>query len=98
MAFEVHGKVWRWESDTAGAGWFFLTVEGQVAAEIRFAALGCTSRFGSIRVTATICETSWEILIFPDPGSGSFLLPLKAEVRRRGKIEEGSEVTILLTV
>jgi hypothetical protein len=98
MTFRVYGKVWRWASDTAGAGWFFLTIEGEVAAEVRFAALGCTSSFGSIRVTATIGQTSWKTSLFPHGASGGFLLPLKADVRRREKIEADHEVTALLVV
>jgi hypothetical protein len=43
-------------------------------------------------------ETSWKTSIFPDRGSGGFLLPLKAYVRRREKIEAGREATVLLTV
>jgi hypothetical protein len=48
--FEFTGKVWLWRpAKPSGTGWYFLTVEGQSAAEIRYAALGRTGGFGSAR-------------------------------------------------
>ena len=98
-AFESTGKVWVWRpAKPSGTGWYFLTVEGQTAAEIRYAALGRTGGFGSIRVTATIGDTSWQTSLFPHRDSGGLLLPLKAGVRRRESIEVGCEVTVWLAV
>jgi hypothetical protein len=98
-AFEFAGKVWLWRpAKPSGTGWYFLTVEGQTAVEIRYAALGRTGGFGSIRVTATIGDTSWQTSLFPHRESGGLLLPLKAEVRRREDIEAGCDVTVWLAV
>ena len=98
-SFEFTGTVWLWRpAKPSGAGWHFLTVEGQTAAEIRYAALGRTGGFGSIRVTAIIGDTGWQTSLFPHRETGGLLLPLKAEVRRREGIEAGSDVTVRLTV
>ncbi|HEX8556192.1 MAG TPA: DUF1905 domain-containing protein [Sphingomonas sp.] len=59
---------------------------------------GCASRFGSIRVTATIGETSWRTSLFPHRASSGFLLPLKADVRQREKMEAGQDVAAALTL
>lgn len=99
-SFEAVGSIWLWSpSDaTRSAGWHFLTIDGQIAAEIRFAALGRTGGFGSIKVTARIGGTRWTTSIFPQRDSGGFLLPIKAEVRRREKIETGDEVRVTLEI
>ena len=97
--FEASGPVWLWQpAEPKGGGWHFLTVRGAVAAEIRYAALGRTGGFGSVKVTATIGETTWATSLFPHKESGGFLLPLKADVRRREGIEAGAEVTARLAV
>ena len=97
--FEVRGEVWLWRpAKPSAGGWYFLTVEGQTAAEIRYAALGRTGGFGSIRVTATIGDTRWQTSLFPHRDSGGLLLPLKADVRRCEGIEAGCELTVLLEV
>ena len=95
---ETSGKVWQWRASDAPGGWFFLTVEGQAAAEIRYAALGRTGGFGSVKVTARIGGTEWRTSLFPHRESGGFLLPLKAEVRRRERIAPGQTITVRLTI
>ena len=95
---EATGEVWQWRASAAPGGWFFLTIEGQAAAEVRYAALGRTGGFGSVKVTARIGGTEWQTSLFPHRESGGFLLPLKAEVRRREAIEAGQRVTVRLAV
>jgi hypothetical protein len=95
--FEVTARVWLWHpANPSGASWHFLTVAGQTAAEIRYAALGQIGGFGSIRVAVTVGDTRWRTSLFPERESGNLVLPLKAEVRRRESIAAGDEVTVIL--
>jgi hypothetical protein len=96
--FEFEAKVWLWRASKPGAGWHFVTVEGQIAAEIRYAALGRTRGFGSIRVDVTIGGTRWQTSLFPSGDDGGFVLPLKADVRKRETIAEGDVVRGLIRV
>jgi hypothetical protein len=92
---EVLGTLLAWRpTDPSSGGWHFVSVEGEAAAEIRFAALGTASSFGSIRVTAVIGETKWETSLFPHKETGGFLLPVKAEVRRREALSRGDQVEV----
>ena len=52
--------------------------------------------FGSVRVEATIGDVTWTTSLFPDSRSGGYILPLKADVRRRAGIAGGDEVTVIL--
>ena len=96
--FETTSTLWVWRSGKAGTSWHFLTIEGQVSAEIRFAALGRTGGFGSIRVEARIGRTIWSTSIFPQREGGGFILPVKAAVRKAEAIGEGDEVTVELSL
>lgn len=91
-SFVVTGPVVAWRP-TDPSGWHFLAVEGPVAAEIKYAALGRTTSFGSMRVAVTIGNTHWKTSLFPHKETGGYLLPIKADVRRREDIVSGSEVT-----
>jgi len=91
--FDVEAEVWTWRLPNHSGTWHFLTVDGQTSAEIRYAALGRTGGFGSIKVSATIGSTRWRTSIFPHRESGGFILPIKAEVRRNEGIVPGSVVT-----
>ena len=63
--------------------------------QIRAHAFGSPRRFGSVKVEATIGGVTWRTSVFP-LNSGGYLLPLKAEVRRKAGIGAGDEVTVEL--
>ena len=91
--YRMRAKVWLYPSM---AGWHFVTLPKKRADEI-------TERFGerkrgwgSLRVSVTIGKTTWRTSIFPDKESGSYVLPLKAEVRKAERIGEGDTVTFSL--
>lgn len=99
------GPVWVWRGSGNGpppkAAWYFLTIDGEVAASIRAATRGGGKNgggFGSVRVTATIGTTSWQTSLFPAKASGGYLLPLKAGVRRAEGLVESGTVSLSLTV
>ena len=54
--------------------------------------------WGSVRVKATIGETTLETSLFPQAKEGTFILPIKADVRKKEKIVVGSEVHVSLVV
>ncbi len=101
--FTVTAPLWRWQSATAPAAWFFVTITGDVADGIRIAALGGQwlngrKGFGSARVDVTIGETSWQTSVFPHKESGGWLLPVKAAVRKAEGLTEGDEVTVTVSL
>lgn len=51
-----------------------------------------------MRVEARIGKTAWKTSMFPDSRSGTFLLPLKAQVRRAEGIGEGDTVLFTLDI
>ncbi|HEX9087807.1 MAG TPA: DUF1905 domain-containing protein [Arthrobacter sp.] len=80
------------------AGWHFLTVPEEVAAEIRAETVTLRRGFGSVRITARIAGHSWSTSLFPDSNSGSYLLPVKKAVRTAAGIGTGDQVTVQLEV
>ncbi len=93
----VTALIWLW-SEGKGS-WHFLTVPAEEAVEIRLmaSATGPRRGFGSIRVEATINGVAWRTSIFPQK-SGGYILPIKADVRRRAVIAAGDEVTVSLEI
>jgi hypothetical protein len=89
----VTAPIWLW-SEGKGS-WHFLTVPADQADEIRAHVFGNRRGFGSARVEATINGVSWRTSIFPQK-SGGYILPIKADVRRRAGIAAGDDVTVSL--
>jgi Domain of unknown function (DUF1905) len=98
----VTAKLWIWASDKAQASWHFLTIEGEVADAIHTLALmrrlesGRRRGWGAMKVKARIGDTGWETSIFPDKGSGGWLLPVKAAVRNAEGLLAGENVVVTL--
>ncbi len=101
--FTVSTPLWRWQSATAPAAWFFVTIAGEVADAIRLAAIGGQwldgrRGFGSAKVRATIGGTSWSTSVFPHKESGGWLLPVKAAVRKAEGLSESDMVTVTVSL
>lgn len=50
-----------------------------------------------MRVEATVNDVSWRTSVFPQK-DGTYLLPVKAEVRGRAKIAAGDDVEVVLEI
>ena len=87
----VTAPVWLWNAEKGS--WHFLTVPPEQAADIRFDSMGMRGGFGSVRVEARIGDVSWTTSLFPQR-EGGYILPLKADVRRRAGIVAGDVVTV----
>jgi len=91
----MQGKVWLYPGM---AGWHFVTLPKKQSAEIK-ARFGLMKRgWGSLSIVITIGKTSWKTSIFPDKKAGAYLLPLKAEVRRKENITAGDTITFSVEV
>ena len=86
--------LWIWRSDAAGS-WYFVTVPEEQCAEIKAHAFGNPRGFGSVRVEASIDDVTWRTSVFP-LNQGGYLLPIKAEVRKRAALSVGDEVAVSL--
>ena len=91
----ITSLVWIWKGGEGSGRWYFVTVPEEESNDIRAHAFGNPRGFGSVRVEAKIGEVSWRTSVFP-LNSGGYLLPLKAEVRRKANIGAGDQVTIEL--
>jgi Domain of unknown function (DUF1905) len=89
--FLIEAQLWKYSSTSA---WYFVTLPPTVAEQIR--PLAPKVGFRSVRVTVTVGETTWKTSLFPDTKSNSYLLPMKADVRRREALNEGDEVVVFL--
>ncbi|MES2326813.1 MAG: DUF1905 domain-containing protein [Pseudomonadota bacterium] len=91
----VTSLLWIWKGSDAAGRWYFITVPEDQSDEIRAHAFGNPRGFRSVKVEATLGDVTWRTSVFPLNGGG-YLLPVKAEVRRKAGIGAGDEVTVEL--
>jgi hypothetical protein len=93
--YKMRAKVWLYKGM---AGWHFVTLPKKQSAQIKKAFGSMKRGWGSLPVLATIGKTRWKTSIFPDKKSQSYLLPLKADVRKRERMIAGDTITCFIEV
>ena len=93
MKLEFNGNLWHWRGP---APFYFVTVPEKQCHELKAILKLVTYGWGMIPVTVQIGKTAWKTAMFPK--DGSYIVPVKASVRKAEKLEEGDEVTVRLEV
>ena len=91
--FEFDAELWLYPGK---GGWHFVTLPVEIARQIKFLAGPNKRGWTSEAVIARTGKSEWTTSIFPDKASNSFLLPVKAEVRRQEKLAAGQTVRFVL--
>lgn len=94
--YKVRGKVWLWPGEQGA--WHFVHVDKKLSEKIKAKHTRMRRGFGSVRVSVTIGKTTWKTSIFPDSRSGTYLLPLKAAVRRAEGLSEDDTISFTLDI
>ena len=98
LSFTFTDKCWLWQGKGA---WHFITLPKDKSEEIKFFSENMHEKrrgWGAVRVLVTVGNTSWETSIFPDSKRGAYLLPVKADVRKKEKFTAGDKVTVKLKI
>lgn len=80
------------------SGWHFAYVDKKKSKEIREKYATLKKGWGSIPVTVTLGKTTWNTSIFPDKKSETYLLPLKAEVRKKEHIVAKKKIMFSIVI
>ena len=92
--YTMKAKVWIYQGPQAG--WHFVSLPKKDSREIK-KMFGVLARgWGSLPVKVTVGKTNWTTSIFPDKKSDTYILPLKADVRKKENIE--AEKVILFSI
>ena len=93
--YKIRSKVWLYEGV---GGWHFITLSVRQSATIQALFASQAKPFGSIAVSALIGNTRWKSSLFPVVRLKQYLLPIKAEVRKKEKVALGDTVTVTIDI
>lgn len=79
-------------------GWHFISVSKRESTEIKKKFCGNARGWGSLPVTVTLGTTSWRTSIFPEKQSGTYLLPIKAQVRKKEAVFARDSVSFSIEI
>lgn len=94
-SYSFKAGLWRYPGE---AGWHFLTLPADVADDIRARSSGHSKAFGLVKVAAEIAGHAWQTSLFADTGTGTYLLPVKKDIRAKAEISDGDEVAVHLSL
>lgn len=94
MDFELDftSNLWVWDGPAA---WYFVTVPEKESKLIRDRFRHVHRGWGSIPVTVQIGESTWKTSIFWEK-KGTYLLPIKKEIRTKEKLITNKKVEVKL--
>jgi hypothetical protein len=95
-SYTFTSKLWLYSGDKAA--WHFITVPEDITREINHLYDHKKRGWGSLPVQATIGKTTWKTSMFPDKKTNSFLLPVKASIRKLEKIKKNDILVLKLQV
>ena len=93
LKYTFKGKVWKHPGQS---GWYFSTVPKDISAEIRTHSKWQEEGWGRLHIQATIHQTQWQTAIWFDTKHDSYLLPIKADIRKKHDINEGDDIVITM--
>ena len=93
MVVAFAAELWIWEARRADS-WTFVSLPVEASGEIRDLAGGLRRGFGSLRVRATVGDSTWTTSIFPDSERGCYVLPIKRAVRKAEGLDAGDTASL----
>jgi len=99
MEYEFIGQFRKYKDEDT-CGWNFLFMPQDLAKEIRAMHKHQEEGWGRMKVTAKIGGSEWKTSIWFDTKNDTYLLPIKAEIRKKEKIEMeiGNEIKTTIWV
>ena len=93
MVVEFIAELWTWDA-RRNDSWTFVSLPVAASDEIRDLTASTRRGFGSVRVQVTVGTSTWRTSIFPDSGSGAYVLPIKGPIRKAEKLDVGDRATV----
>lgn len=94
-AYKMRAKVWLYPGIAA---WHMVTLPKNQSRKIKQLFAVAHRGWSSLPVIVKLEQTTWKTSIFFDKKAGAYLLPLKAEVRKKEHILAGDTIIFLLEI
>ena len=80
------------------AAWYFITVPPEITTDIDRIFSELKRSWGSLRVEVEVGTSKWTTSIFPDKKSGTYLLPVKKEIRVTENLSVDDTIEVKLKI
>ncbi|HSD15342.1 MAG TPA: DUF1905 domain-containing protein [Flavobacterium sp.] len=95
IKYNFSEKVWQYSSP---GGWYFVSLPENIVKEIRETLKSEEEGWGRLKAEAEIGKSHWKTAIWFDTKRNTYLLPLKADIRKKENIEAGTIVDVIVSL
>lgn len=95
IKYDFLENIWQ---HAAPGGWYFISLPESIAHEIRETLRSEEEGWGRLKATAEIGKSKWETAIWFDTKKKTYLLPIKAAIRKSEGIESGKLIKVSVWV
>lgn len=95
ILYEFTACPWKYEGK---GGWYFVSLPVTLSQEIRTTLKWQEEGWGRMKAIACIGESEWETAIWFDSKKNTYILPLKAEIRKKEQIGIEKEIEVSVWV
>lgn len=95
IKYEFTGNMWKYD---APGGWYFVSLPAVISKEIRENLGWQEEGWGRMKARAKIGILSWETAIWFDSKKKTYMLPMKAEIRKKTGLEVDKKVEISIFI
>ncbi|MEZ4180318.1 MAG: DUF1905 domain-containing protein [Candidatus Doudnabacteria bacterium] len=93
--YKFKSEIWEYPGKAA---WYFVTLPTKLGQQIRNEFGDLAAGFGSLPVKVKLKQVEWDTSIFPDKKSSSYVLPLKAKVRKAAQVKVSDTINIEIKI
>lgn len=95
IKYEFIKDIWRYDG---AAGWYFISLPSDASIEIRSMLKKQEEGWGRLQAMAKIGNSEWKTAIWFDTKLNTYLLPIKAEIRKKEKLDAGKSISVSIWV
>lgn len=95
IKYEFKTEMWRHSSP---GGWYFVSLPKMMSKEIRENHKWQEEGWGRMKALAQIAALKWETAIWFDTKKDTYILPIKAEIRKKSNLEINNKIEMSISI
>ncbi len=95
IIFEFWAKLWQYSGQN---GWYFVSLPAVISSEIRENLKWQEEGWGRMKATAKIGQSQWETAIWFDTKLNTYLLPIKAKIRKNEVLKLNEAIHVIIGI